>query len=67
MANAWNKWKRVSNAAVRVQAAVLFGLVYLIFMIPLGLLSKKHSNKKQKSYWKTREPIDVTLKYAREQ
>ena len=37
-ARAWNAWKRVAQRAAEVQAHVLFFVLYVAAVVPMGLL-----------------------------
>ncbi len=73
---AWRAWKRVAQRAAEVQAHVLFFLLYVVAVVPMGLLGVGRATRASKRrdsgdvpHWLTHEAASsaVDLESARRQ
>ena len=69
----WARWKRVAQKAAEIQGHVLFFLLYVVAMVPMGLLnpaSRKaltgHASGVSPA-WRTRESRSADLASSRRQ
>ena len=65
----WARWKRVAQKAAEVQAHVLFFLLYVLAIIPMGLLnrSSRRTLRGAGAQWRQREPRPTDLTASRHQ
>lgn len=65
----WGKWKRLAEKIGTFQIKIIFSLFYIIFVIPLGLLTKKNDYFKKKTFPSWDDVVDnsATLKKLKEQ
>ncbi|RME62504.1 MAG: hypothetical protein D6790_06170 [Caldilineae bacterium] len=69
-------WKRIRHILHRIgdfQARLLLGLLYVIFVLPTGLIARlggsllDHHASTGQSFWRSREPDSADLRHARRQ
>ena len=72
LAQLWNWWKPTALVIGRVQAAVLFTLLYAVFLVPVGLVFRLFADPLQlrranPSLWTPKTRQNDTLEQARSQ
>lgn len=65
----WSRWMRVAQKAAEIQAHVLFFLLYVLAIIPMGLLnrSSRRALRGAAPRWRQREPQATDLTASRHQ
>lgn len=64
----WTRWKHVAQKAAEVQAHVLFFLLYVLAIIPMGLLNRSSRRTlRGAARWRQREPHPTDLTASRHQ
>lgn len=68
----WARWMRVARKAAEVQAHVLFFLLYIFALVPLGVVhrgSRRDLTRRPPNgpEWRTREPSAIDLTTSRRQ
>jgi hypothetical protein len=69
----WRRWMRVAHRAAEIQAHVLFAVLYVLAIVPMGWLGlgraddMKRPPDGERPEWRKREPRDVDLAASRRQ
>lgn len=70
-----NKWKKIVKKTTAFQADILFSVVFFLFIIPIGFLTRNSLekririklDKKRNSYWIKKEEYIQDITWARKQ